>query len=236
MSLALVACHHRLRRPLGGVEFVSGEDATTLLVDAGWSGRERGGQGAVDLVDQRLGLRPVAGASPCAIARRRASPTGTQTCGLQVLFESRQCLPRLGCTRNGGAASFLHGFDIHITLLTSLPVDGALGLKLAGLGVDKYPALRNPAVSRRQLVIAIARLKRRQGLGVDLRQSGWGCAQGRRHTGDPLSSPSGRASGDWLHDRGHDQPRCRSPHTWCATARCGYGSPGHTLRHHCCCH
>ena len=107
MSLARVACPHLWRRQWGGVECVSGEDETTLLVDAGVSGQERGGQGAVDLGDQRLGLSPVAGASPGAIARRRAYPTGTQTGGLPVLFEGRQCLPRISFTRNGGAASFL---------------------------------------------------------------------------------------------------------------------------------
>ena len=35
----------RLRRQLGSVEFVGGQDATTVLVDEGLSGSERDGQG-----------------------------------------------------------------------------------------------------------------------------------------------------------------------------------------------
>lgn len=116
LPLARVAGPHRWGRPWGGGECGSGEDDTTRLVDTGGSGQARGGQGAVELVDQPRGLSPVAGASPGAIARRRASPTGTPTGGRHVLCEGRPGLPRLGFTRPGGAASWRQGLDRCLTL------------------------------------------------------------------------------------------------------------------------
>jgi len=40
MDLACVACSHLVRRQVGGVEFVGGQDETPMLVDAGLAGSE----------------------------------------------------------------------------------------------------------------------------------------------------------------------------------------------------
>jgi hypothetical protein len=71
-------------------------------------------------------------------------------------------------------------------LLEQLSVDRALGLNLAGLGVDKHPALLDPAIGRRQLLMAITLRERGHGLQVGLSQGGLGFTQGRWDTGDPL--------------------------------------------------
>ena len=72
MLLAFVACSQRLRRYLGVVECIGGEDATTVLVDERLSGSEGGGEGPFDCLDdlRRLGRLPRS--SPLAIAGRRA--------------------------------------------------------------------------------------------------------------------------------------------------------------------
>jgi hypothetical protein len=89
-----------------------------MLGDEGLAGHERGGQGSFDLVDPWVGLRTVGGSSPYTIAGRRAYRTGAQTRGLQVLCKDRTCLPRIGFTRQGRAASCLQGVDFRITSLT----------------------------------------------------------------------------------------------------------------------
>jgi hypothetical protein len=50
-------------------------------------------------------------------------------------------LARIGLARKGGAATCLKGFDLLVSQLAELLVDGALRLRLAGLGVDEDPAL-----------------------------------------------------------------------------------------------
>ena len=77
MRLAFVGVQQLLRWQLGGVEFVGGQDETTVLVDEGLSGRKRGGQAPLDLVDHLLGLHAWSGASPFAIARRCAHGAGS---------------------------------------------------------------------------------------------------------------------------------------------------------------
>ena len=52
MLLAFVACSQRLRRYLGVVECIGGEDATTVLVDERLSGSEGGGEGPFDCLNQ----------------------------------------------------------------------------------------------------------------------------------------------------------------------------------------
>ena len=56
MRLAFVGVQQLLRWQLGGVEFVGGQDETTVLVDEGLSGRKRGDQAPLDLVDHLRGL------------------------------------------------------------------------------------------------------------------------------------------------------------------------------------
>lgn len=159
MHLAFIAFQHRLRRQVGGVELMSGQDETTLLVNEGLAGREGRGQGPVDLVDHLVGLWPLSGASPCAIAGQSAHRARAQRRGLQILLEGPKCLTGISVTRQGGTASWLKGFDFLVTLLAPRLVDGALRWRLAGLGVHQEPALLHATVGRRQLVITIALLE-----------------------------------------------------------------------------
>ena len=236
MPLAFLAGQHLWRRQVGVVECSGGEADTTLLGDEGVSGHERGGPGAGELGDQGVGWRTVAGASPCARAGRRASRTGAQTRGLPVLFKGRKGLPRIGFTRQGGAASCLQGVDCLLTVRTERPVDGALCLRLTGLGGDEHPAWLNPAVSRRPLLIARALLPRGQGLGGDWGPGGVGFAHGRRHAGASLPRRLGalRAVASRARARaatravtpdgechGSRGARLPGPHAWPARSRAG---------------
>lgn len=156
MTLPLVAVEELLRRQLLAVKFGGGQDATTVLVDAGLSGRERRGQAALDLVDHLAGLSSSSRSSPFAIAGQSAPCAGAQTRGLEVLRTERKRLPDVGFARKGGPASCLQGLDFCGTLLAPLRVDAALGLRLAGLGVDQEPAWLDPTGGRPQLAIAVA--------------------------------------------------------------------------------
>jgi len=104
MRLACVGVQQRVRWQVGGVEVGGGQEATTVLVDAGWSGRPRGGHGPRALLDHVIGLHALSGASPCAIAGRGAHGAGSQTRGLQVLREGGKRRTRLGFARTGDAA------------------------------------------------------------------------------------------------------------------------------------
>ena len=117
-----------------------------MLVDARLSGRKRGGQGPFDLIDDLVRLLALLRAAPFPIVGHGAHRTGGQERGLKILRKSRQRLPCISFTRKAGAAQFLPGFAVLVTLLAELLVDGALGLRLAGLGVDQEPALLNAAV------------------------------------------------------------------------------------------
>ena len=63
-DLSSLCCARTAGRPSSRFSGRSGEDETALPVDEGLAGRERGGQGAVDLVDQLRGLRPGGGGVP----------------------------------------------------------------------------------------------------------------------------------------------------------------------------
>jgi hypothetical protein len=104
LPLALIAWPHLVWRPWGVGERMRGQEKTTLLVDAGVSGREREGPGAVEPVDPLGGASGWAGASPCARAGRGAPWAGPQHWGGPVPLAGRPRLPRLGCARTGGRA------------------------------------------------------------------------------------------------------------------------------------
>jgi hypothetical protein len=93
-----------LRRQVGGVKLIGGQDATTLLVHAGLAGREGRGQGPVDLGAPLVGLRPWSGASPFARAGQRAHRARVQKGGRYVPLEGHQRLTRIGFARKGGTA------------------------------------------------------------------------------------------------------------------------------------
>jgi hypothetical protein len=85
--LPFVAFPNRLRRQLGEVECMGGQDDTPGLVDEGLAGRERGSQGPVDLVDHLGGSSLLSGSAPCAIAGRCAHRAGAQQRGVPCLLK-----------------------------------------------------------------------------------------------------------------------------------------------------
>ena len=102
-----------------------------MLVNAGLSDRERRGQGSCEVGDHLGRGRTASGASSCAIARRRVHGAAVQEGRLQALLEDRQCLSRIGFTREGNATSFLPGVAFLLALLAQVFVHGALRLRLA---------------------------------------------------------------------------------------------------------
>jgi hypothetical protein len=176
MHLAFIAFQKLLWRQVGVVEFVSGQDETTVLVDEHLSGREREGQGAVNGVDHLVRWGSARGASPFAIAGPNVHRTRGEERGLQGVLEGSKRLTyiRFACT--GGTAYFLPGFAFLVTLLAQLFIDGALGLGLAEFGVDQDPTLWHAAVNGGQLAIAIVLGERCHGLGGNVGQGGLGVA------------------------------------------------------------
>jgi hypothetical protein len=168
MPLAVGTFQPLVRRPWGRLACVRGQDATALLGDESLSDHERGGQGPVDVVDDRVGVGAWPKSSPCASAGRRAPRAGVQAGDLPALLTSRKRLWRLRCARQGRAAEVLPGLDCLITGLTPRLVHRPLGLRLAGLGVQEGPAWLDPAITRRQCVIAIALYQRRHRLRIGL--------------------------------------------------------------------
>ena len=87
--------------------------------------------------------------------------------------QTRQGLVGIRFTGKGRAAQRLEGFDFVGTLLEPLLVHGALGVRLARLGVDEDPALRDTPIARWHHVIAIALRERSHRLGIGLSQTAW---------------------------------------------------------------
>jgi hypothetical protein len=106
--------------------------------------------------------------------------------------KTRQGLVGIRFTGKGRAAQRLEGFDFVGTLLEPLLVHGALGLRLARLGVDEHPALRDTPIARWHHVIAIALREWSHRLGIGLGQNGLGFVQGCWNAGDPLEAGLGQ--------------------------------------------
>ena len=68
--------------------------------------------------------------------------------GLQACRKTGERLLGIRFTSKRGAAQPLEGFDFLVTLLAPLLVDGALGLRLALLGIQEDPALGDTAIGR----------------------------------------------------------------------------------------
>src|SRR3989442_14433476 len=127
-------------------------------------------------VDHVVGLRILSGSSAFTIAGLSAHRTGGHKRGLQVLREGCKRLPRIGFALKGRITYLLQGLSFFVTLLAPLLIDGALGLRLAGCGVDQDPALLHATVEGRQLVIAIVLVEHCHGLWVGVGQDGLGVA------------------------------------------------------------
>ena len=119
-----------------------------MLVDTRLTVREPRRQGSGDMVDDLVGLGARAWAPPLPIVGRGADGAVMEKRGLQVVRKTREGLLGIRFTGKGRAAQRLEGFDFVGTLLAPLLVDGALGLRLARLGVDEDPALRDAPIAR----------------------------------------------------------------------------------------
>ncbi len=150
-----------------------------MLSAADLSGRARGSQGAVELIDHLRGWTAFAGPPPLGLARCGADRAGGQACPLAGLREGRKRLARIGLARKGGAASGLNGVDRLVRQRVELLVGGALRLRLAGLGGDADPAWLDSTVGRRPLVSALARWEWGHGRRIGLGQGAVCVAHGR---------------------------------------------------------
>ena len=127
MLLTFVPVQHLVRCTLGIVEFIGGQDATPVLVDAALARRERGGQGPVNLGEDVVGWRVSSGAPPFAIAGLSAHRTAGQNSGLRPLRTARQRLLRIGFAGKGSPTQVLPRFAIVSTVLQELLLDRAPG-------------------------------------------------------------------------------------------------------------
>src|SRR5262249_29839515 len=89
-------------------------------------------------------------------------------------------------TGKRGPAQRPEGFDFLVTLRAPLPIDGALGLRLALFRVDQDPALLDAPIARAYHMIAITLRQRGHRLRIGLGQDGLGFVQGRWDSGNPL--------------------------------------------------
>ena len=174
--LSLIAFQQLWWWQVGVVECMRGQDDTPVLVDERLSGRQRGGQDPLNVVDHliRWGIAP--GASPLTVAGPRVHRTSGEERGLQGVLEGSKRLAGIRVARTGGTASWLPGFAFLVTLLAQPFIDSALGLCLAELGVDQEPALLHAAIDGGQLTRAIVLGERCHGLRVNLGQGGLGVA------------------------------------------------------------
>jgi len=192
LGLPFVSIEHRLGGQLALVQFVRREDTTALLVDTRLAVREPRRQGSGDMLDALGGLGARAWAPPLPILGRGADDTVREKRGLPVVGKTRQGLVSLRFTGKGRAAPRLEGLDCAVTLLAPLLVDGALGRRLARLGIDEDPAWRDATIVRWHDVRAIALRERRHRLGGSLGQDGLGFVPGRWHAGDPRATGRGQ--------------------------------------------
>ena len=162
-----------------------------MLVNTRLVVREPRRQGSGDMVDDLVRLGARAWAPPLPIMGRGGDGTVREKRGLHVVGKTCQGLSGIRFTGKGRAAQRLEGFDFVGTLLEPLLVDSALGLRLARLGVDEHPALRDTPIARGHDVIAIALRQRRHRWGIGLGQDGLGFTQGCGDTGDPLQTRLG---------------------------------------------
>jgi hypothetical protein len=110
-DLPFVSVQHRLRRQLGLVQFVCGQDETTLLVDERLPGRDARRQGSFDMVDDLDGWRVLAWAPPLGLAWERVDGALGHVSGLQVLGKTRQRLSGIrftgkSCGEQGDAGDY----------------------------------------------------------------------------------------------------------------------------------
>ena len=101
MPLAFVACSHFLGRQAGSVEFIGGEDKTTVLVNERLTGGEPYRQSACGLIHDLVRLSALAWTPPLVIAWRGAESALGQEGGLQTLRTGHQGLLGISFTGKG---------------------------------------------------------------------------------------------------------------------------------------
>jgi hypothetical protein len=147
MPLAFVAFEACLRWPLGGVEFVGGQDETTVPINERLPSGSLRGQSPFDSVDHVVGWSALARSPSLAITWRGAEGALGQASGLHTWRKGHQRLPRIGVTSQGRAAPCLESFDRLVAVLEEVLGDGAFCLRLAGLSGEEAPAWLDPTIS-----------------------------------------------------------------------------------------
>src|SRR5215510_2703496 len=107
------------------------------------------------MVDDLVGLCPWAWTPALAIVGRGADGAVVEKRGLQAFCKTRERLLGISFTGKRGPAQRPEGFDFLVTLRAPLPIDGALGLRLALFRVDQDPALLDAPIARAYHMIAI---------------------------------------------------------------------------------
>ena len=138
------------------------------------------------MVDELGRLCPRPWAPPLAIVGRGADGAGVEHRGLQACHKTGKRLLGIRFTGKRGPAQRLEGSDFLVTLLAPLLVDGALGLRLARLGIQEHPALGAPAIGRGHHADSDSPPARGPWLRGGLGEDSLGLPQGGRDTGDPL--------------------------------------------------
>jgi len=138
------------------------------------------------MVDKVVGLGARAWAPSLPIVGRGADGAVVEKRGLQAFGTTRERLLGIGFTGKRGPAQRPEGFDVLGTLRAPLLVNGTLGLRLARLGVDAYPAVLDAAIARWHHTRALALREWCHRLGLSRGQDGWGFVQGRWDAGNPL--------------------------------------------------
>jgi hypothetical protein len=126
--LAFIGFEPCLRRQLGRVECIGGQDETALLRHQGLTSRHHRRQGSGHVVHHswRLGAWPRAATLP--VARCGMDRPVLHGGGLQGLCTGGEGLLGIGFTGEGGAAQLLEGLRFCCTVLESVLVHRTLGL------------------------------------------------------------------------------------------------------------
>jgi hypothetical protein len=146
MTLPFVAVEELLRRQLLGIEFIGGQNETTVLGESALSQSEGGSEGAFNLIPHVIGLGVLSRSSPLAIARYGPNPDVVESGRLSGLLKGGKGLLRIGLTGKGGTTQLLESLAFLLALREPLRVHRPHGLSPAMLGVHKHPALFHPAI------------------------------------------------------------------------------------------
>jgi hypothetical protein len=138
--LAVVACAEGLGWPVGGAACVGGQDAPPVPLTARLPSGSRRGQRPCARGDHGVGWRAWARSPALAITGREADGALGQARGRHTVRHGHPRRPRRGCTSHGRAAPWRARVDRLVAGRAEVLVDGAWGLRRAGLRVEAHPA------------------------------------------------------------------------------------------------